>query len=110
VNELITTHVLNTVTGQPASGIKVVLEYRGSPTEPWTILGQSKTDANGRIGDLLPGNWPGKPGSYCLRFDSATLSQFFPEIAVHFVVSNPQQNYHIPLLLSEFGYTTYRGS
>ena len=107
---LITTHVLNTAAGKPAHGVKVVLEYRETAAQPWKNLGQSKTDANGRIVDLLPGNWAAKPGLYCLRFDSATLSQFFPEISVQFVVSDPAQNYHIPLLLTDFGYTTYRGS
>ena len=88
----------------------MVLEYREKAAQSWAILGQSSTDTNGRIGDLLPGNWPAKPGLYCLRFDSATLSEFFPEISVQFVISDPVQNYHIPLLLTDFGYTTYRGS
>jgi hydroxyisourate hydrolase len=107
---LITTHVLNTAAGKPAHGVKVALEYRKTATQPWTIVGEGKTDANGRTGDLLSGKSPSKSGTYRLRFDSKTLSQFFPEISVQFAVSDPTQNYHIPLLVTDFGYTTYRGS
>jgi 5-hydroxyisourate hydrolase len=106
----VTTHVLNTVAGEPARGIAVVLTFRESLAQPWAILGQGTTDANGRLQDLLPADYPAKPGLYCLRFDSSSFSRFFPEVSVHFAVSDPLQRYHIPLLLSEFGYTTYRGT
>lgn len=106
----VTTHVLNTVAGEPGRGVPVVLKFRETSMQPWAILGQGTTDANGRLQDLLPANYPAKPGLYCLSFDSASLSRFFPEVSVHFAVSDPLQQYHIPLLLSEFGYTTYRGT
>jgi 5-hydroxyisourate hydrolase len=106
----VTTHVLNTVAGEPGRGVPVVLKFRETAAESWTILGQGVTDANGRLRDLVPANYRAKPGHYCLIFDSASLSRFFPEVSVHFAVSDPRQQYHIPLLLSEFGYTTYRGT
>jgi 5-hydroxyisourate hydrolase len=106
----VTTHVLNTGAGEPARGVPVVLKFREACTQPWAILGHGTTDANGRLQDILPPDYPAKPGLYCLSFDSASLSQFFPEVSVHFAVSDPQQHYHIPVLLSEFGYTTYRGT
>ncbi len=105
----ISTHVLNTSAGKPVSGMDVVVEHREVATQPWTKLGQSKTDGQGRIADLMPANCPVRQGFYCLRFDSAMLTPFFPEISIQFVVADAQQDYHVPLLLSEFGYTTYLG-
>lgn len=107
---LITTHVLDTAAGEPAAGVAVVLEYCEGPSRAWTTLNQGKTDANGRLQNLLPIDSPIHPGLYRLRFDTAARSSFFPEVTVQFVVSDPQQHYHVPLLLTRFGYTTYRGS
>jgi 5-hydroxyisourate hydrolase len=100
----ITTHVLDTVSGRPAAGVRVTLELGGKG------LGESVTDADGRARDLLPADHRLEPGLYCLRFQSADISAFFPEVEIRFRVDNPQQHYHVPLLLSAYGYTTYRGS
>lgn len=106
----VTTHVLNIAAGEPARGVPVVLKFRKAPNESWQILGQGITDAGGRLNHLVPQDQPSQPGQYCLTFDAASCSGFFPEISVCFVISDPRKHYHIPLLLSEFGYTTYRGA
>lgn len=107
---LITTHVLDTAKGEPAGGIEVELEYSDGAGQPWTVLSRGKTDVNGRLQNLLPSDHALQTGIYRLRFDTSTRSPFFPDIAVQFIVSDAQQHYHIPLLLSCFGYATYRGS
>ena len=104
----ITTHVLNTVAGRPAAGIPVTLEIRLG--DEWKRLGEAATDADGRVRNLLPEGETLTPGVYSLRYDVAGISSFFPEIAIRFLVENPDQHYHVPLLLSAYGYTTYRGS
>ena len=98
----LSTHVLDTATGTPAAGVPIRLETRtGEP------LGQGVTDPDGRIGSL--GGELG-PGDYVLRFDTAAYAPgFFPEVVVVFTVSD-DRHHHVPLLLSPFGYSTYRGS
>ncbi|HEV2178480.1 MAG TPA: hydroxyisourate hydrolase [Terriglobia bacterium] len=105
----ITTHVLDTARGQPAAGVPVTLE-RWAPGEQWEALAQGRTDADGRVRDLLPGDHALVPGLYQLRFDTSARSAFFPEVALRFRVADPHEHYHVPLLLSPFGFTTYRGS
>lgn len=105
----VTTHVLNIAAGEPARDVPVILKFRKASSESWRILGQGITDAGGRLNNLAPQDEPAQPGQYCLIFDAASCSRFFPEISVCFVISSPGERYHIPLLLSEFGYTTYRG-
>src|SRR5947208_84523 len=100
----ITTHVLNTSAGKPAAGVPVTLELGGRR------LYATVTDADGRARDLLPDDYRLAPGLYCLRFDTAAVSTFFPEIEIRFRVDDPDRHYHVPLLLSPYGYTTYRGS
>lgn len=107
---LITTHVLDIAAGEPASGVAVRLEYCEAPEGPWAILNQDKTDANGRLQNLLAPGHVLQPGLYRFRFDTSVHSPFFPEVVVQFVVSDVRQHYHVPLLLTHFGYTTYRGS
>lgn len=104
----ITTHVLNTTSGRPATGVPVTLEINAAGA--WKQLGQSATDVDGRARDLLPDGHRLEPGLYRIRFETAALSAFFPEVEIHFRVENPDQHYHVPLLLSAYGYTTYRGS
>jgi 5-hydroxyisourate hydrolase len=109
----ITTHVLDTALGRPAAGVAVVLER----TEGSTVheLARGVTDADGRVGDLLP---PGslEPGTYRLTFDTgayfaaARRATFYPGVTVSFEVVDASQHHHVPLLLSPFGYSTYRGS
>jgi len=105
----ITTHVLDAVTGKPAAGVAVTLEYRVAP-DMWELLAEGRTDADGRVRDLLQKNHVLKPGLYGLRFDTSARSAFFPEVVLRFRVDDPNQHYHVPLLLSKFSYTTYRGS
>ncbi len=105
----ITTHVLDSVTGKPASGLAVTLEYSSSPGK-WELLAEGRTDADGRVRDLLPRDHVLKPGLYGLRFDTSARSPFFPEVVLRFRVNDLSQHYHVPLLLSPFSYTTYRGT
>ena len=111
----ITTHVLDLSTGKPASGVPVTLAIRQSEQD-WKILGRGTTDADGRLKTLLPEGSRLEAGTYRLRFDLAayfrakSTESFYPEASVVFTVRDPSQNYHVPLLLSPHGYTTYRGS
>src|SRR5688572_376433 len=109
----ITTHILDTSKGKPASGITVIL-YRGENDE-WTELSRGITDADGRIPDLA-GKETGLPhGIYKIRFetkdyfDKNAITTFYPFIEIVFDIAS-DEHYHIPLLLSPFGYSTYRGS
>ena len=107
---LITTHVLDTASGRPAEGVEVRLEYREQPEHPCTVISQGKTDADGRLHCRFPGNQPPRPGLYSLRFDTSRLAPFFPEVLIQFNVADVEQHYHVPLLLTHFGYTTYLGT
>lgn len=110
----ISTHVLDTAAGKPASGVPVSLETAGTST--CEVLARAKTDANGRVPALLPPDHELAAGLYRITFDTGTYYRtdnaetFFPEVAVLFEVRDPKQHYHVPLLLSPFGYSTYRGS
>ena len=104
----ITTHVLDTATGHPAAGIAIALEIRAAAG--WLLLGNGHTDFDGRLKTLLPDEFALEVGVYRLRFDTDTLSSFFPEITIQFQIADPTQHYHVPLLLSPYGYSTYRGS
>jgi 5-hydroxyisourate hydrolase len=109
----ITTHVLDTSRGCPGAGIRVELHRKSG--EAWKLIGESCTDANGRCGDLMGDESP-EAGMYRLMFLVAEYFQeqkgktFYSEIPVIFEVSDPNQHYHVPLLISPFGYSTYRGS
>lgn len=110
----ITTHVLDTARGRPASGVPVVLEIRSSGG--WREIGRSETDADGRVRRLLPEGAPLAADTYRLTFDvgryfaSQGVEGFYPEAAIVFVVRDAAQHHHVPLLLSPYGYSTYRGS
>lgn len=110
----ITTHVLDTARGCPASGIHVVLERMDRGAQ-WTAIGEGTTDAEGRLGTLLPAGASPTPGSYRLLFETAAyfqaqrVSTFYPHVLVTFTVG-ADPHYHVPLLVSPFGYSTYRGS
>jgi 5-hydroxyisourate hydrolase len=111
----ITTHVLDTALGKPAAGIAVIIE-RGQPADRWGELARGVTDANGRITEFKPSLARLTPGPYRLRFatgqyfSASRVRAFYPEVQVIVHIDDPSQAYHIPLLLSPFGYTTYRGS
>lgn len=106
----LSTHVLDTALGRPAQGIRVTLESAGD------VVGSGVTDADGRVRDLHKKDAPLSQGSYRLTFyvaeyfSKAGREFFFPEIVVNFRVNGGAENYHVPLLLSPFGYSTYRGS
>ena len=108
----ITTHVLDTARGVPAAGVPVRLERASGPGPE--EIGRASTDADGRVRDIGPERLPA--GAYRLVFDTAgyfaqqRTAAFFPEVAVTFTVDGEGQHYHVPLLLSPFGYATYRGS
>jgi 5-hydroxyisourate hydrolase len=113
----VTTHVLDTALGRPAVGMSVRLERVGE--SGCTEIGRARTDQDGRVADLGPALID--PGTYRLVFDTAAyaLAQrasdnqepaFFPEVAVTFTVQDQPRHYHVPLLMSPFGYATYRGS
>lgn len=111
----ISTHVLDTARGRPASGIRVTLEQLGSAGEALT-LGTGHTDADGRIRDLVEGGVLPALGLYRLTFFTEAYFArfgevgFYPQVEVTFHVREPGQHYHVPLLLSPYGYSTYRGS
>ncbi|HEY5197139.1 MAG TPA: hydroxyisourate hydrolase [Solirubrobacteraceae bacterium] len=101
----VTTHVLDTASGRPAAGIEVSLHARRADGQ-WTRLGGGRTDADGRTAGLAGSNGA-QPGVHRLVF--ATRGVFFDEVAVAFTVAG-EPHLHIPLLLSPYGYTVYRGS
>ncbi|HUA00795.1 MAG TPA: hydroxyisourate hydrolase [Candidatus Aquilonibacter sp.] len=109
----ITTHVLDTSLGRPAAGVPVTLEARDSAGK-WQPFGRGSTDADGRLRNLAPG--PLAAGVYRLTFDTRAyfdarrIASFYPEVAVVFDVHDAAAKYHVPLLISPFGYSTYRGS
>ena len=111
----ITTHVLDTAAGQPAAGIAVVLLHRNPHDDAgWQPLASGQTDADGRVTDLGPESLPS--GTYQLTFSTESYftqrgqEAFFPEVSLTFAVDAAQEHYHVPLLLSHFAYSTYRGS
>ena len=111
----ITTHVLDTSVGKPGVAIPVVLE-RKSDESGWQIIAEGITDTDGRVKDLMSPDEIFLPGDYRLTFDAGAyfagknLECFFPIVTIGFVIKDPAQHYHVPLLLSPFGYSTYRGS
>lgn len=110
----ITTHVLDTANGHPAEGITVVLEKQSEENE-WSELARGVTNNDGRITDWLPAGKPAETGTYRVTFlvkdyFDQTGNPFYSVIPVIFRLSDPSAHYHIPLLLSPYGYSTYRGS
>jgi 5-hydroxyisourate hydrolase len=109
----ITTHVLDTARGRPAAGLHVELQVRMGAD--WKTLGSGVTDTNGRCGSLI-GDETLHPGGYRLLFDAGTYFKnlqtetFYSEIPIAFEIPHPEAHYHVPLLISPFGYSTYRGS
>ncbi len=102
----LSTHVLDTAAGGPAGGVPVRLERAEPGRASWTLVTESVTDGDGRLAGLpltAPGQWR-------LVFDTSGRSAFFPEVTIAFVVADPAEHHHVPLLLAPFGYSTYRGS
>jgi 5-hydroxyisourate hydrolase len=110
----ITSHVLDTSLGKPADGIVVALSVL-EPDDVWKLVTQRRTSADGRVVDLLP-EGALEARTYRLRFDTAGYfassgrASFYPYVDVVFSVSAASEHHHVPLLLSPYGYSTYRGS
>lgn len=108
----ISTHVLDTSIGRPAARIAVRLEWEAAG---WADISSTVTDSDGRA-VLVPKGMTVEPGTYRLTFDVSAYFQeraveaFYRRIAVEFVVRDAAGHHHVPLLLSPFGYSTYRGS
>lgn len=104
----LSTHVLDAVTGRPAAQVPVTLTDATGAT-----LAEALTDGDGRVGDLFGG---AVSGLHRLRFDTAAyfaaqgVAAFYPEVVVAFEITDPDGRYHVPLLLSPYAYSTYRGS
>lgn len=109
----VTTHVLDTSLGKPAVGVVVQLDELSDGE--WVQVGSGVTDADGRIANLLPSDQPLSNAIYRLTFFTAEYfssrkqESIYPKVTVEFFAL-PGQHYHIPLLISPYGYTTYRGS
>jgi len=112
-NSPITTHILDATKGGPASEVKINL-YRQEDGQ-WKIISHSVTDGNGRCGNLIRKDEI-IPAVYKLHFDTAGyyrmhgIDGFYPYVDIVFEVKNPDEHYHVPLILNPFSYTTYRGS
>lgn len=114
----ITTHILDTSAGRPASGVKIRLlqEIHGT----WEEIGKAITNLDGRIDQWTPCEVSSgaldEPGTFKLIFETASYFQknniatFYPYVEIVFIIDAPRQHYHVPLLLNPFGYSTYRGS
>ena len=107
-------HVLNQESGLPAANVAVTLEaQRGNK---WTKINEAKTDKDGRISEFYPKEAKLQKGIYKVTFKTGewfkanNQRSFFPEIPVVFVIDGTLEHYHIPLLLSSYGYSTYRGN
>jgi 5-hydroxyisourate hydrolase len=109
----ISTHVLDTAKGRPARGVRVIVE-RVLRAGNFVPAGQGITDSNGRIPQLLASGEALETGVYRLTFYVGDYFEgqdhFHPEVTVLFLVRDPSTHYHVPLLLSPYGYTTYRGT
>ena len=111
----ITTHVLDTSRGHPAAGISVTLEVQTDAGD-WRIIGRGKTDADGRLKSLTDEGDALSEGVYRLTFETGDyfaaqgVETFYPLSVVVFRVRDAAEHYHVPLLVSPFGHSTYRGS
>jgi 5-hydroxyisourate hydrolase len=103
----ISTHVLDTARGRPATGMRVALEARSG--DGWAAAGGGVTDADGRVPGLAAGvhRLTFHTGDW---FEAEGVAGFYPEATVVFRVDDPAAHYHVPLLISPYGYSTYRGS
>jgi 5-hydroxyisourate hydrolase len=108
----VTSHVLDSTIGRPAAGVPVILEH--DELGNWVMIGSATTDEDGRVSTLGPTALAA--GRYRVSFDTATyfaeqeVKAFYPEVQIIFDLADVDAHYHVPLLLSPFAYSTYRGS
>jgi 5-hydroxyisourate hydrolase len=110
----VTTHILDLMRGRPAAGVAVVLEEKKQAE--FREIGRGSTDDDGRLKSLVPDGLSLEAGVFRIRFDTGAYfaklggDTFYPEVSIVFQIKDASQHYHVPLLLSAFGYSTYRGS
>ncbi len=110
----ITTHILDISRGKAAAGVAVLLERKEG--QGWKELARGATNADGRVEGLLPAGSRAEAGVYRLTFESEAYfkaqntASFYPSISVTFNLTQPSEHHHVPLLLSPFGFSTYRGT
>lgn len=111
----ISKHILDTSRGAPAGGVAVSLEWQNAD-ESWTELSHAWTDQDGRVKPFFLVEQPLSGGTYRLCFDTdsyfsgLSVDSFYPQVIVVFKIDDSTQHYHVPLLISPYGYSTYRGS
>lgn len=111
----ISTHILDTALGKPADAVNVILELQNAD-ESWTTLSEAWTDDDGRVKPFFLVETHLDAGVYRLVFDVESYysrldtDSFYPQVTVVFRIGDTQQHYHVPLLISPFGFSTYRGS
>lgn len=112
---MISTHVLDLARGRPAAGMTVLLERSAGAAE-WQAVGQGVTDADGRLRSLVTGGTALPAGVYRLVFETGRyfrdrdVATFYPRVVILFETAADDGHYHVPLLVSPYGYSTYRGS
>jgi 5-hydroxyisourate hydrolase len=108
----VTTHVLDATSGRPAADVAVTLERQVGGS--WQPVASGRTDADGRISEFGPADL--ERGVYRVSFAVAAYFRaqdqpsFYPKVVIPFTLDDPDQHYHVPLLLSPYAYSTYRGS
>lgn len=109
----LSTHVLDTARGRPVDGVAVTLSRRGAGGG-WEEIATNRTDEDGRVGEIVPGGDPLPAGTYQLLFDlrgtPSLAGGWYPEVAIVVDLEASSGHSHVPLLLSPYGYSTYRGS
>ncbi len=111
----ITTHILDTSQGKPATGVHVALEMQNAD-ETWRLVSAGVTDDGGRLKFVFPPGFVLAKGAYRLVFETSAYFRaqnsegLYPTVTIHFAVRDPAQHFHLPLLLAPHGYSTYRGS
>ncbi|SUX44287.1 hydroxyisourate hydrolase [Chryseobacterium indoltheticum] len=110
----LSSHILDVSKGLPVAGVKIKLEKYNDQTKTWSFVDEKNTDANGRIGDFLPSE-KNNLGTYKLTFytsdyfKKSNTESFYPFIEVAFIIKD-KNHYHVPITLSAYGYSTYRGN
>lgn len=110
----ISSHVLDASLGKPAQGVPIILER--SEDGNWSLFAKATTNSDGRVPDLWQEGMKLEVGTYKLTFDTSVYFKstgtkgFYPSVSIVFEIHDAAQNYHVPLLISPFSYSTYRGS